>query len=180
MPSENDYGELIEPGEVEQIARRARRFGFRDDELPDLEQEIVPKLINARFRRNGSACRKTFVINIINRQISKIRRNRRRGLRMVNFNATSLEVVGEDSLPSVDGIDLLCLRLDLEDALARLSAEERSICFSLRHGESQTEIARAMGVCRSAVNKRIRRLAEKLRKSGLGRHCRKPRDSGQQ
>jgi RNA polymerase sigma factor (sigma-70 family) len=170
MSSENDYEGLIEPGEAELIARQARRFGFRDDELPDLEQEIVPKLINARFYHNGSACRRTFAINIINRQISNIRRNRRRGPRRAIFDATPLEAVGEDSIPSVDGIDLLCLRLDLEDVMARLSVEESSICLSLQRGKSQTEIARAMGVCRSTVSKRIRRLAEELRKSGLGRH----------
>lgn len=180
MATENDYGDLIKPGEVELIAWRARCLGFREDEMPDLQQEIVPKLANARFNHNGSACRKTFMINIINRQIDNIRRDRQRSPRRANFDTVPLEAVGENSLPSVDGIERLCLRLDLQDALDRLSADERLICLSLQRGESQTEIARATGVCRSAVSRRIRRLAEKLRKLGLDQYCRKPPDSRQQ
>lgn len=40
MSSENAYGDLMEPPNVGLITKWARSFGFRDDELPDLEQEI--------------------------------------------------------------------------------------------------------------------------------------------
>ncbi|MHC5056950.1 MAG: sigma-70 family RNA polymerase sigma factor [Planctomycetota bacterium] len=175
MATGNDYGGLIDPREVELIAWRARCFGFREDEMADLEQEIVPKLIKARFRGNGRARRRTFVVNIINRQISKIRRDRQRGPRRVSFEAVPLEAMGEDSLPRVDGIDLLCLRLDLEDALNHLSAKERSICISLLRGECQAEIARKLGVATQTVNEKVARLARKLRRWGLDSYCRKSR-----
>ncbi len=41
--SGNDYGNLIEKWKVELIERRARRLGFKDHEIPDLEQEIVDR-----------------------------------------------------------------------------------------------------------------------------------------
>ena len=40
MATENDYGDLIDPREVELIAWRARCFGFREDEMADLGQQI--------------------------------------------------------------------------------------------------------------------------------------------
>ncbi len=45
MATENDYGDLIEPSEVELIARRSSCLGFREDEMPDLEQEIARGLL---------------------------------------------------------------------------------------------------------------------------------------
>lgn len=180
MFSENGYGGLMEPRDVGLITKWARSFGFRDDELPDLEQEIALELISAPFRENGGASRRTFVGSVIGRQLRRVLRNRRRDKRRVNFEACPLEAVGEDSLPSVDGIERLCLRLDLQDAMDRLSAEEMSICVSLLRGESRAEIARAMGVSRAAVQKRVAKLAEGLRRRGLGPCRRKSRDSGLQ
>lgn len=180
MFSENGYGGLMEPRDLGLVTKWARSFGFRDDELPDLEQEIAVELIGAPFSADGSASRRTFVASVIGRQLKRVLRNRRRDKRRINFEACPLEAVGEDSLPSVDGIERLCLRLDLQDALDRLSPEDRSICASLLRGESQAEIARARGVSRAAVHKRVAKLAEGLRRRGLGPCRRKSRDSGLQ
>jgi len=170
MASENNYEKLLEPWEQRLISARARRFGFRWDELEDLEQKIVPSLVSASFQDDGRSKRVTFLINIIDRQLRRVRRDRRRDIRRVNYEARSLEGMSEARLGSADGIDRLCMRLDVDSALSRLSAEDRFICISLRRGESEADIARLLCISAQSMSEKMRNLAERLRRK-LAAYC---------
>ena len=171
--SDNSYGNLLKPWQVKLIAKRARRFGFRDDELPDLEQRIVPKLICAQFHKNGSAGATTFSIRIIDRQLSSVLRDRKRSVRRINAEALPLEIASENSLAIVDGIEHLCLKMDLQDALIRLTSEERYICISLQRGDSQTDIARALRKSSPTIYEKTKSMALKFRLWGLDAYLNK-------
>lgn len=168
----NKYGDLIEEWKVGMIVARAKRYGFRDDEIPDLEQMIVPELLNANFNRElrDGATETTFVIAIIDRHLQKVLRDRSRDKRRVNYEASPLpsaEVITERDFFSLRETERIRLRIDLETIMAGLSPEEKQICAGLIRGETQTEIAGAMGKSKAAVSNAVRRLREKFQKWGL-------------
>jgi len=61
-----------------------------------------------------------------------------------------------------------------------LSPVERAICQGLMDGQSQADIARALGCHRSTVCKQLARIAAKFRKWGLDAYVPGPRSRHQQ
>lgn len=168
----NDYGDLIERWKVELIRKRARRFSFREDEIDDLEQLIVPELLKAEFDPNHAAraAERSFVITVIDRRLLSAIRERGRDVRRVNYDADGLEE--ENALPgeeprSPDRPDNLELALDLERAMADLGPDEKAICKALMDGMSQADIARATGRSRPAICREVRKLRAVFRTLGL-------------
>ncbi len=49
MESTLDYGGMVEDWKVELIVGRARRMGFREDELGDVQQEVIPDVAAFRY-----------------------------------------------------------------------------------------------------------------------------------
>ncbi|MFW6115850.1 MAG: helix-turn-helix transcriptional regulator [Chloroflexota bacterium] len=165
----NDYGDLIASWKVELIGRRARRFGFRTDEIADLEQTIVLELLDAHYDSDleGGAAERTFVIAVIDRQLKQILRRRKRYVRRVNHEAQSLDAAPPAHFSTGFRPDYQQLRLDTQAALLGLTPTERAICQALSEGRSQADIARQRGCSRAAVCKHIARVADKFRRFGL-------------
>jgi RNA polymerase sigma factor (sigma-70 family) len=168
----NDYGGLIEQWKVDLIKARARRFGFRDDELPDLEQVIVLQLIEVEYAPGDEnpATERTFVRSIVDRLLARHRRDQKRDRRRASHDASSLDSgwpEADEALVELHRSYDLGLRLDVQDALAGLSPVERALCEALMQGQSRAEVARKRGVPRAAVSKQVSRLAEKFRLLGL-------------
>jgi RNA polymerase sigma factor (sigma-70 family) len=168
----NDYGDLIERWKVDLIRGRAKRFGFRDDDIPDLEQVIVMELLGVDYDADleGGAAERTFVIAVIDRQLREIRRRRGRHVRRAAFEAQSLDAVpglAEKTYFRMRHGNRPELRLDLEQALMGLTPAERAVCEALHQGLSQAEIARERHCSRAAVCKHVGRVAEKFRRWGL-------------
>ena len=166
-----NYGGLIEAWKVSLIEVRARTYGFIEDDIPDLKQQIVFELINADFTPglSGGAEEKTFVIGLIDRQLNKTLRDRKRNVRRANYEADIFEeeVVDQHSFFIADESERTNLRIDLETVISDLSASEIIICVGLMQGNSQAEIARAMGQSTSEVSRLMARLRDKLKKWGL-------------
>ena len=165
--SGNDYGNLIEKWKVELIERRARRLGFKDHEIPDLEQEIVLELLEFRFKE-GPASESTLVTRIIDLQLFKILRSRKRDLRRANYEKAPVELLTDRSYFSMSEVTRTNLRLDIEAAMAGLSPEEEKICKALRRGENQASIARTLGKSRSRICEMVQGLRARLQRWGLG------------
>jgi len=166
-----EYGGLVEEWKVNMITKRAKRYGFRDDDIPDLKQRIVPEIIKADFVPCGGAKESTFIIAIIDRQLKTVLRDRRRSVRKANYVAEiydEQEIIDQDSFFSMGEAERTELRLDLERALTGLSAEEKEICKGLMEGDSQAELARVMGKSTSEMSRVVARLRDKLSKWGLG------------
>ena len=163
----NDYGGLIEQWKVDLIGFRARWLGFRDDEVPDLEQEIVPQLLKAEFDPNGSATENTFVERIINKQLYKMLRDRRRIIRKGNYETVSLDEVTERTYFGMSETARADLRHDLRAAMAGLSPPEKAVCEALMRGDSQADIRHATGKAKATISETVARLRRKFREWGL-------------
>ncbi|HRT93996.1 MAG TPA: sigma-70 family RNA polymerase sigma factor [Planctomycetota bacterium] len=180
----NDYGDLIPSWKVKLIGQRARRFGFPNDEIPDLEQTIVMELLAAPYDPEGEASERTFVIAIIDRQLKETLRSRTRHCRRVNQEAQSLDadpLMAERLASTTSRRDLDELASDVQAALMGLTPTERAICVALSEGQSQTDIARERGCSRAAISKHIAQVAEKFRRWGLDAYVpgrRKPKTRG--
>lgn len=168
----NDYGDLIERWKVELIRTRARRFRFRRDELPDLEQIIVLELLRVQNcpERKPTASERTFLTKVIDRQLMHVRRDRARQRRRMSYGERSLnaepELAEKSAILPHQTVDS-GLRLDIAEALAGLTAFERSICEGLMEGRSQAEIACSLGCHRSTICKQLDNVASKFRDWGL-------------
>jgi RNA polymerase sigma factor (sigma-70 family) len=159
----NDYGSLIAQWKVELIRMRALKYLFREDEVPDLEQVVVPQLLKATYDpQNPSGAReRSFLIAIIDRQLMKVMRDRQRDVRKVNYESAS---VNEAVISRPESHEL---RLDVQRALARMTSGERRICEALMEGRSQAEIARMTGRSKAAICNEVRKLREKFQAWGL-------------
>lgn len=172
MLRKNRYDGLIEQWKVGMITARAKRYGFREDEIPDLEQLVVPELLGADFDPElaGGAQETTFVIEVIDRQMKKVMRDRGRDVRRANYEAESIDdpfALTERTLLRMSRTERNDLRVDLERAMAGLSPEEKEICEALMKGQTQAELSRERGRSKAAMSDAVRRLREKLRKWGL-------------
>jgi len=164
----SDYGDLIERWKVDLIRMRAKRFLFRKDEIPDLEQSIVMELMNVDYRPDapGGASEATFVIAVIDRQLRNIKRYRAREKRRWDYEALSIEdgpnVWDEIKSLSVEQDDQ-GLRLDQAHAMRHVRPVEREICAALGQGQKQAAVARATGRSRAAVCEAVRTARRSLR-----------------
>jgi RNA polymerase sigma factor (sigma-70 family) len=166
------YDGLIEGWKVDMITKRAKRYGFSDDDIPDLKQRIVPELINADFDpdKQGGAKESTFVIEVIDRQLKKVLRGRNRNVRKANYEADSIEdenVITQKSYFKKNEAERTELRIDLEKVMTGLSAEEKKICMGFMTGDSQADLAREMGRSKAAVSNAVAKLREKFKKWGF-------------
>jgi RNA polymerase sigma factor (sigma-70 family) len=167
----NDYGSLIAQWKVDLIRSRARKFFFRDDEVPDLEQIIVPEIINAPFDPSApGASERTFVISVVDRQLLKVKRDRKRDVRRVNYESESLDeiVFTERASSALERSEPHELRLDVQQVVAGLTPAQQAICQALAEGCSQADIARLIGRSKAAICVEVKRLREKFRAMGLG------------
>lgn len=91
-------------------------------------------------------------------------------MRKANYNAeiyNEREIIDQDSFFSMGESERTELRLDLERALTGLSTEEKEICKGFMGGDSQAELARALGKSTSEMSRVVARLRDKLQKWGL-------------
>ena len=170
---EPKYDGLIEEGKVRLIAARARRYKFKEDEIADLKQQIVPELLNVKFDPDivSGAKESTFIIAVIDRQLKKIMRNRKRNKRRANYEASSLDneedIFNQSSYYSMQPMERVEHCIDLERAMVGLSAEEKEICKRLDEGYSQEDIAKEMGKSKAAMSNKVKKLREKFTRRGF-------------
>ena len=174
----NDYGDLIEEWKVDLIRARARRFGFRADELPDLEQNIVMELLGLQYDPSleGGASETTFLIAVIDRQLRQIRRRRARIRRKASYEALSLDSNASAAHEAAWQLSYThdpAMQLDIQQALLGLTPAERAICQALSQGFSQAAIARATGRSKAAICNEVRKLRARFREWRLDEYLEK-------
>ena len=159
----NNYAGMVPPEVLELITRRVRYHRIPPDELDDLQQQIVPLLIDFRYDpaiANG-ASETTAMVAVIDNQIKTHRRARRRYRRKIErFQMQTRE-------PSTTPHDQVDLRLDLERVLAQLSERDRAICQQLGQGHTTTDIAQRLNCGRDTVDYAVWRLRKVFKDAGL-------------
>ncbi len=162
--------EGIEPWKLRLIHRRARRFGFRGAELDDVKQEVALELMAFRFdpaRANGA--KETTVLRVlIDGRLRTLRRARRRYERRVTpwdaaFGQPDSEPLSSDG----EDNDSASVVLDVQEALAGLSPEDRSLAPALAEGQSLRQIAARQGMSWHRLQRGLDRIRRHFAARGL-------------
>ena len=170
------------PLPFQRFANHSAPIQIRPGHLPtpcdDLGQIVVQELLKVGFDPGlpGGASERTFVIAVIDRQLTKVKRDRQRDKRRVNYESAPLaadEAFTEKAFFALAREDKHELKMDVRQALVGLTPAERAVCEALGLGHSQAEIARATGRSKAAVCGEVKRIRAKFLKWGLG-------DSGEQ
>lgn len=159
----NDYGNEIEKWKVELIVERARKLGFRRDELEDVQQELILDVIAFEYdeSRSNGATERTALTSLIDHRLKTIRRAQRR----YQDHIEQLE-----PLPEVDerqDIEHQQRRLDVEDAVNSLCEEDQELCRALAEGRSINEFAHANGCGWHTVKRRVNQVRDHFEVHGL-------------
>jgi len=130
----NRYTGIVEPHVERLIVSRARRLRISGSEIDDLQQQIVPRLAEFQFdeaRANG-ASPEAVMACVIDRQMKAyLRAKRRYQQRIERFHlmvATRTRPTWPHHVNQPEPIEL---RLDLQDAIGRLSHRDRAVCEGL-------------------------------------------------
>ncbi len=77
-----NYRRLVEQWKVELNERRARKKGFRPDEVDDVLQDVLPVVVAFRFEpeRSNGATETTALVAVIDKRLAHIRRGHARRL----------------------------------------------------------------------------------------------------
>ena len=164
----NDYGVVIEKWKVDLIVSRARRFGFRRQDLEDAQQQIVWVLLGFEFdpARSNGATEETVVTALIDNQLLTLRRTRQRYQRHVSGN--------DGDLSDDNALATECLAAkqftaasDVATVMAHLSPAARQVCSSLANGFSLNEISQQQGVGWHTVERQIRGIRHRFEELGI-------------
>lgn len=144
--------------------REARRYLLASHDVDEAVQEAL-----VRAWRRRSSCRGAdhmpWVRQIArNEALRMLDRGRRRAERELLDDETLLSGIPDDEAAAAQ--DDLLLRMEVEDALRRLSVADRQL-LALRYERdlSQPEVARMLGIPEGTVKIRLHRLRGRLRKA---------------
>lgn len=144
----NEYDGLLEEWKVRLMVSRARRLGFRPDEIDDAMQDTVLDVLAFRFdpaKANG-ASEATALTAVIDNRLRMVRRAWRRYQKHVEALRVELGVdEARDRWPEPVEDETALLVLDVREALALLSPKERRLCRALLAGQTRADVARHAG-----------------------------------
>lgn len=169
----NNYGALVEEWKVDLIVNRARKKGFRPDELEDVQQEIILKILDFRYdpEKSNGAAETTALISLIDKQLTFIRRGQARRQKHIeayrkNYSNPDGDLSSAFTTPSP--VDKICLLMDLKMAISKLHPNQRMICAALAQNETPSGIARKLGISRYAIDQIIKGIRKQFKACGLG------------
>jgi hypothetical protein len=132
----NHYADEIERWKVNLVVSRARRMGFRDHDLDDVQQQIVPQVKAFVFDadRSNDATEATVLVALIDRQLLLIRRKAIRYQKHLDRIRAMRSIEGESSQAACQSChreDNTLLLLDVRESVAKLPSREQLICHAL-------------------------------------------------
>lgn len=168
----NDYGSLVETWKVDLVINRARRKGFRRDEIEDVQQEIIPAVIAFRYdaaRANG-ATEATALTALIDNRLAFLQRGRARRRRHEGkYRRLHARRNGELSplqvYPSHER--QADLTMDVRQSVAALAPMEQTVCAALSDGRAPWRVSRDLGMPRYQLHRTMRRIREQFEAMGL-------------
>jgi len=163
----NDYGTIVEKWKVQLIIARARKMGFRHDELEDLQQELVLHVMKFRFDPDDSrgATESTALTAMIDNQLRAIRRSRRRYQLQIEKLKARLESDQRRNRQSQNESGLLIL--DVRSVMGTLTKHQRQLCGLLAAGASLRDIATNLKCGRERAGQMKTKLKTRLQETGL-------------
>jgi DNA-directed RNA polymerase specialized sigma24 family protein len=156
-----DYDGVVEPWKADLIVARARRMGFRPDEIHDVQQQMIMDVAEFRFdaAKSNGAKESTALQSLIDNQLKKICRANARY--RAHLNRLGREVADGRSSPQADIVQ------DVRAAIATLPEHEQLVGRALAEGYSRPEIARKLGCGWHTVDRIVRRIRRSFEDRGL-------------
>ncbi|MBN2292319.1 MAG: hypothetical protein JXM70_07835 [Pirellulales bacterium] len=156
------YDGVLENWKIELALKRSKKFGFRDDELDDVIQELVIILMDIEYdeeRANG-ASEKTMLTSVIDQQLCKMRRSdsRRECLEQ------SVALSGDETYDNSD----LERRSDVEIVVAKMDDQQRRVCELLSQGYSKSVIAEKLDCTWYIIEQIMDDIRTKFEEQGFG------------
>ena len=157
----NDYGDLIEPWKVDLIVARAKRIGFRDYEIEDVQQELIFEVLDFKYEtgKSNGATEATALTTVIDRRLIDLRRSeesyRARQERIVSRSSQAVDPPAQD------------LAIDVQRIIDSLPERERQVCRALSLGRSVQATAKDMGCGWHTARRMINRIRERFEEMGL-------------
>jgi len=156
-----NYDGLVEQWKVDLIVRRAKRMGFRNDELADIQQEIILDVLEFQYdpAKSNGAKERTALQSLIDNRLRHIRRTAMR-------EKVKIKRIRDQVRQSYDDAEQQRV-LDVHDAIAALSPREQAVCRALAEGRSKHEIAKQLGCGWHTVDRLVCRIRDRFEKIGL-------------
>jgi RNA polymerase sigma factor (sigma-70 family) len=150
----NKYEGCIEQWKVDLIVRRARVFGFGEEDIRDIQQELVLKLMGFEYDVNKSngAQEATVIQAVIDNELKMRRRIRQRWQEILEAMQWILETSAQSSKT--------LLSVDIKKAMLHLPEKQRQICIALSKGFSTNEIAKILRVSQRTIQRHIRKIRD--------------------
>jgi DNA-binding NarL/FixJ family response regulator len=163
----NKYDSVIDKSKLAWINSRARRMGFRRQDLDDVQQQVSIALLQFTFdpSKSNGASERTAITAVIDRQLRKIRRTRTRHVDRLSCSE-DLPTDLQDGY-GLAGVHQARHATDIGVAMKKLCPTARAICEQLSEGQSINEIANRMGVSWHTVNKHLATIRECFASVGL-------------
>ena len=156
------YDGVLEDWKVKLALRRARRMGFRDDELDDVIQDLVISLMDIEYdaeHANG-ASEKTMLTSVIDQQLYKMRR--------ANYRRECLEqsiaLSGDETYDNAD----VERRMNVESVVDTLDDQQRQVCELLSQGCTKAAIAEKLGCSWYVVEQIMSDIRTQFEERGFG------------
>lgn len=164
-----DYG--IEPWKVSLIDERARRRGYRRDELPDVRQDLAPVIAAFRFdpAKSNGACERTVLVSIIDNQLAMALRTRARWQRFrceYGNAVTAMEQSRSERRDVIHETDS-DRTYDVTQAMSGLPSVEQAVARALMAGERPFTIAKRVGRTRYEIDRILERIRAHFKVCGL-------------
>ncbi len=168
----NYYGSLLEKWKVDLIFDRARRKGFPENDIDDVEQEIVPAILAFRYdpaKANG-ATEKTALTALIDRRLTFLQRGfARRRKHERRYRRLCGDTPGR---PAPEPLDVepqrrLAIAMDVQQVVRRLSPMEQAVCAGLARQETRRRIAGRLGISRYGLDAHIEGIRQRFQDAGL-------------
>ena len=152
----NNYDGVIETWKVDLIVSRAKRFGFKQHELEDIQQDLVLHVLDFEFdeARSNGATEATVLTALIDNNLRLLRRTDERYRKHVEAMGPRPEIDDSQDVRHQERA------LDVADIINGLSQEERELCQALSEGQTIAEHATQIGSCWHSVKRTAEQLAD--------------------
>jgi RNA polymerase sigma factor (sigma-70 family) len=157
-----DYDGLVEPWKVDLIIARAKRMGFRCEEIEDVQQELILDVMSFRYEtaKSNGASETTALIALIDNRLKKLVRAQ------VRYRA-HVDQFREEAERSYEPVTCDRRAIHVNSVVAALAQRERAVCRALGFGLTSNEIAKSLGCGWYTVDRIVARIRQRFEECGL-------------
>ena len=157
-----DYTGVLEDWKANLIFRRAKRLGFRPDEIDDAHQAVVMDVMAFEFdeAKSNGATEATALTKLIDNLLTKIIRGK-------NRYRANIERYEKEAPLSYDPVPTMECGADVRSVMEALSPRDRQVCEAVGQGHPITDVAEMLGCTWHTVKRAVARVQKRFRDCDL-------------